>query len=221
MITTQDTLGQLAAAHPWASKIFQQFKLDYCCQGARSLDTACKEAGIDTANILSALHQEENLSSPTPDWEESDDVMIMEHIVRFYHDSHRKELPRLINMADKVESVHRGKPGVPEGLGKLLRSLFQDIETHMNSEEERVFPAIRGHKDGLAPSLRALRTDHENAGQILQQITQVTSDFSPPRHACTTWKALYLGLSAFKKDLMDHVHLEEHVLFPRQLCHER
>ncbi|MGE4159073.1 MAG: hemerythrin domain-containing protein, partial [Planctomycetota bacterium] len=95
---------------------------------------------------------------------------------------------------------------------------FLDLEKHMAEEEEWVFPAIRRQQDGLTSALKALSADHESAGRVLLHIDLMTSDCVPPHHACTTWKALYLGLSAFKKDLMDHVHLEEHVLFPRQSC---
>lgn len=218
MITSQDTLARLAAEHPWASKIFQKFNLDYCCQGSRSIEKACQQAGIDTQGVLEALQNEESLSDSTVNWDQVGDINLLEHIISHYHDSHRKELPRLIHMADKVESVHRGKPGVPEGLGELLRELMADLERHMAEEEEKVFPSIRGQKDGLDAALKTLSTEHVSAGNILHQISTMTSDFVPPGNACTTWKALYLGLSAFKKDLMDHVHLEEHVLFPRQHC---
>jgi regulator of cell morphogenesis and NO signaling len=41
----------------------------------------------------------------------------------------------------------------------------------------------------------------------------VTNGITLPRGACTTWRALYLGLGAFREDLMEHIHLENNVLF--------
>lgn len=85
----------------------------------------------------------------------------------------------------------------------------------MADEEGRVFPAILRGQGGLTSLLKNLHAEHEVAGRILHEIATLTSHHTPPSQACTTWKALYLGLAAFQKDLMDHVHLEEHVLFPR------
>ncbi|MGE4159981.1 MAG: DUF542 domain-containing protein, partial [Planctomycetota bacterium] len=181
MITSQDTLAHLAAVHPWASKVFQKFNLDYCCQGSRSVEKACQQSGIDASAVLEELQREEvNHSGPAVNWDQVADGEILEHITHHYHESHRKELPRLIHMADKVESVHKGKPGVPKGLGELLRELFLDLEKHMAEEEERVFPAIRRQQDGLTSALKALSADHESAGRVLHHFDLMTSDCVPP-----------------------------------------
>ena len=43
-------------------------------------------------------------------------------------------------------------------------------------------------------------------------------DFIAPPESCATWKALYLRLNRFTDELMEHIHLENNVLFPRALC---
>ena len=35
------------------------------------------------------------------------------------------------------------------------------------------------------------------------------------KDACPTFRGLYYGLSEFERDMHVHVHLENHVLFPR------
>ena len=39
-----------------------------------------------------------------------------------------------------------------------------------------------------------------------------------PEEACPSWRALYLRLGAFEAELMDHIHLENNVLFRRVLA---
>jgi regulator of cell morphogenesis and NO signaling len=36
-----------------------------------------------------------------------------------------------------------------------------------------------------------------------------------PPGACNTWRALWNGLEALERDLREHIHLENNILFPR------
>ncbi|MGH9827063.1 MAG: iron-sulfur cluster repair di-iron protein, partial [Blastocatellia bacterium] len=40
-------------------------------------------------------------------------------------------------------------------------------------------------------------------------------EYTPPRDACMSFKALYEALREFEADLHQHVHLENNILFPR------
>jgi regulator of cell morphogenesis and NO signaling len=62
-----------------------------------------------------------------------------------------------------------------------------------------------------------MQHEHEDAGAELESIRQLTNDHTPPAGACGTWRALYLGLAEFERELMQHVHLENYVLFPGAL----
>ena len=35
-----------------------------------------------------------------------------------------------------------------------------------------------------------------------------------PQGACNTWRALYAGIAQLNDDLINHIHLENNVLFP-------
>ncbi|MFP3408897.1 hemerythrin domain-containing protein, partial [Pseudomonas sp. SIMBA_065] len=48
-------------------------------------------------------------------------------------------------------------------------------------------------------------------------IKHTTNNVTPPPEACTTWKAMYNGINELIDDLMDHISLENNVLFPRAL----
>ena len=53
------------------------------------------------------------------------------------------------------------------------------------------------------------------AGEALAQLEALTDNITPPAGACNTWRALYAGLAQLKEDLMQHIHLENNVLFLR------
>ncbi len=58
-----------------------------------------------------------------------------------------------------------------------------------------------------------MEMEHRDHGRNLERLRQLTQDFTPPADACGTWSALYLGLAELEKDLMQHIHLENNVLF--------
>jgi regulator of cell morphogenesis and NO signaling len=61
--------------------------------------------------------------------------------------------------------------------------------------------------------IAVMRHEHDQHGAELQKLLDLTDHITPPRAACTTWRALYGGLREFKEDLMQHIHLENNVLF--------
>jgi regulator of cell morphogenesis and NO signaling len=61
--------------------------------------------------------------------------------------------------------------------------------------------------------ISVMRMEHEQHGEALQRLAMLTHDITLPRDACNTWRALYLGLRTLRDDLMDHIHLENNILF--------
>jgi regulator of cell morphogenesis and NO signaling len=63
--------------------------------------------------------------------------------------------------------------------------------------------------------VRKMMLEHETAGEILRALRMVTSDYAAPGDACISYRTLYEALAAFEKDLHQHIHLENNLLFPR------
>jgi len=59
--------------------------------------------------------------------------------------------------------------------------------------------------------------EHVNAAARLWLIRVLTNGCQPPEQACATWRACYEALDEFERDLQQHVHLENNVLFPAAL----
>jgi regulator of cell morphogenesis and NO signaling len=88
----------------------------------------------------------------------------------------------------------------------------------MHKEEAILFPMLRrGGGPAAAGPIQVMEQEHEDAAAVLESIRTLTRGHTPPAEACGTWRALYLGLAEFERELMQHVHLENHVLFPRVL----
>jgi regulator of cell morphogenesis and NO signaling len=66
-----------------------------------------------------------------------------------------------------------------------------------------------------------MTADHEDAGVILARMRDLSSGYALPENACPTFHALYRALEEFERDLHQHVHLENNILFPRAIEAER
>jgi regulator of cell morphogenesis and NO signaling len=141
---------------------------------------------------------------------------LTEHIIARYHEVHRRQLPELIGMSRRVEQVHAGKPGVPQGLADMLQKALGELEVHMRKEELILFPAMRRQGSGpLDGPISQMRHEHQDHGDVLERMTAMTDNFVAPEGACGTWRALYAGAAEFKDDLVEHIRIENDVLFPR------
>lgn len=219
MIPISEPLARLATTRPAAARVFHRHRLDFCCGGERTLDEACRAAGLDPELLAREIEALEGRSEPGLRWDERPLNELIDHILTRYHEPLREELPRLAAMASKVERVHADKPHAPHGLARHLGAMIEAVEDHLEKEEQILFPAIRaGHGQGLSMPIHVMEQEHDDHGASLRRIRALTADLVPPPDACTTWRTLYVGLEEFERELMDHIHLENHVLFPRSLA---
>jgi regulator of cell morphogenesis and NO signaling len=92
------------------------------------------------------------------------------------------------------------------------------MESHMQKEEQILFPMIRAGRGRMAlMPVQVMEQEHRDHGENLALMRKLASDFVAPEEACNTWRALYLGLAELESELMAHISLENHVLFPRAL----
>src|SRR5688572_17082160 len=211
-LTSKSTLADLATTHAGASRVFHAHGLDFCCGGQQTLADACARRGLDLALLLAELELE--LAQDFARWDERPLGELIEHLLSRFHASHRAEVPRLIEMAAKVEEVHADKPACPRGLADFLRIVADELEDHMQKEEQVLFPLILAGRGRMASMpVLVLESEHRDHARNLERLRELTGHFAAPPEACTTWRALYLGLAELERDLMQHIHLENNVLF--------
>jgi regulator of cell morphogenesis and NO signaling len=219
MTDSNVTLAHLAVTQPGAARVFLEHGLDFCCRGRRPLSEACAEKGLDAEEVLAAIEKSAPLGDDLTVWGERPIDELIDHIVARYHARLREDFPALVAMARKVEVRHAEKPTVPSGLADHLGRMQDAAFSHLEKEERVVFPQIlQTQTGGLGGPIQTLEDEHEDHGQNLLRTRELTAGLVPPPEACTTWLALYLGLERLETELMQHIHLENNVLFPRALC---
>jgi regulator of cell morphogenesis and NO signaling len=215
MTLLDQSLGALARSIPGATQLFHEHKLDFCCGGKHSLREAAAGRGIDADGIAERLAvMQAETKSEALDWRTRSASELIAHILHRFHDRHREQLPELVRLARRVEEVHGDLPYCPRGLADHLATMRQELESHMQKEEQVLFPILqRGYTPALQVPVDVMRHEHDQHGEALQVLEALTHDITLPRGACNTWRALYLGLGALRTDLMEHIHLENNILF--------
>lgn len=69
--------------------------------------------------------------------------------------------------------------------------------------------------DGSTHPIAQMRHDHDRHGEHVRHLEAIAKSFVLPKGACRSWEALYVGTAKLVDDVMEHIHLENNVLFPR------
>ena len=213
------TLADFARTQPSATRVFMRHKLDFCCGGRKSLADACASRGLDTAQILRELDAEARRGDDPPSWERRTQAELADHIESHYHAALRRDLP----LADRCGAQGRARPrgqarACPAGLADVLDANSSARWSNTCRKEERVlFPMLRRgvRGEGVYMPVRMMESEHDSHREYLERIRELTDDLRLPPHACATWTALYHGLEHVEAELMQHIHLENNILFSR------
>ena len=235
MTVPTQTVREIAQAQPSSISVFEQFGIDYCCGGGKSLGEACAAKELDVEKVIAALDlASHHGNEPIKDWTKESLESLIEHIVRTHHAYCKEELPLLSGLAAKVVNRHGGTNPELVLIQSKLAQLADELTDHLAEEEVIVFPMIvtleaekpsDDVRNGESPSsigssLEVLMTEHDAAGALLSDIRGLSGNFVPPEYACTTYHAFFDGLREFERDLHRHVHLENNILFPRAITLE-
>ncbi len=231
MINSQTTVREVALQLPQSTRVFETLKIDYCCGGSQPLAQACASAGIDVDNVMEMLAEATQSTSQVLDFQNLPLTELIAHILDTHHVFTKSEMDRLQLLADKVLAAHGGNHSELVHLDELLTRLCEDLKPHMFKEEQLLFPYIlamvqaaeQNRAVPFAPfgtvnnPVRMMMREHDTAGEILRELRALTTDYTAPADACISYQTLYQALENFEKDLHQHIHLENNVLFPKAL----
>lgn len=237
-VNAASTVRELALEIPEATSIFEKAGIDYCCGGNRSLKEACAAANLSMDEVLDSLElaeQQARTKRKDRNWQTELLADLIDHINSTHHKYTREEIARLRPLLDRVISVHGARHPELLRIRIVFNGLAQELTTHMMKEEQVLFPYIVRmeesviQKEPLLPArfgtvqnpVTMMVHDHDSVGDSLRAMRQFSLEYAPPADACASYQTLYKALLEFEKDLHQHIHLENNVLFPRAIEMER
>ena len=233
-ISSTTKVREVALELPQSTRLFEKFKIDYCCGGDQPLAVACASAGIDVQNLLELIEQVKQTPAAgngSPDLQRATATELIVYILDKHHAFTKDEMARLEPLADKVVGAHGENYSELFALRDLMRQLFEDLRPHMFKEEQILFPFIitldkarqENRPAPFAPfgtvqnPIRMMLTEHDTAGELLREMRKLSSDYTVPADACISFMTFYEALEAFERDLHQHIHLENNLLFPKAI----
>lgn len=224
------TLREIVTGNFRTAAVFESFGMDFCCRGGQTIEQSCTEHGADPFAVITALHRVTGSSAGVRDgFADLDPEQLIEFIVSHHHAYVRTMIPVLRAHTRKVAAVHGERHPETIAIAEHTEAVLQELASHMVKEERMLFPYIielfKADRSGAAAPvspfgtvqnpIRMMEQEHRSAGDELAAVRTLSSGYAPPADACTTYRICYQELQAFEKDLHQHIHLENNILFPR------
>jgi regulator of cell morphogenesis and NO signaling len=228
--TPDTTIREIVASDYRTAAIFQRYGLDFCCNGCRTIEQGCRDSGADPAALIGEL--DAVLATPAagvPRFNAWDARTLIAYIVGNHHAYVREAMPPLLRHTEKIASVHGERHPELRHIAKLFARVAAEMAEHMVKEERVLFPFIAALEEAalahegpphapfgtVANPIHMMEAEHEFVGDAMAEIRHLTGGYTPPADACATYEVCFQELAAFERDLHDHVHLENNLLFPR------
>jgi regulator of cell morphogenesis and NO signaling len=156
--------------------------------------------------------------------------------VHVHHHYLKEQLPEIKTTLLDFSEEHRKKFTYLPELEKTFLELYKALLPHLQQEEEIIFPYIRqithafqsreSYASLLVKTMRKpiellMNHEHEMVAGSLFIMRELTNDYSPPDRACTNHRVAFSRLKELDNDLVQHMHLENNILFPRAIEMER
>lgn len=153
------------------------------------------------------------------------------HIVNTHHAYVRTAIPAIKNqIQEAVKEATGNRPGLSD-IATTFDTLSDDLFKHIDGEEKYLFPYIfkllNAKKTGEKlprPGFGTIRKplahhyeEHDHATELMQKIHGLANGYQVAGDASVSLKSLYTALGTFEKDLEQHIHLENDVLFAQAI----
>lgn len=232
------SVSDIVKADYRAAEVFRKYGIEYCCGGKWPLRAVCESKDVDVNVVIAELKRSlRTIHLPSSlnceDWNIN---FLTDYIVNVHHTYLKKALPETKDELARFVENHKARFSYLQELLKAFVELFNETIPHLQQEETIIFPYIRqiahayNNKESYAALLvRTLRKpvenvmhhEHEYLNKLLGLLRQLTNGYRAPENACVSHRVVFLKLLELDNDLVQHLYLENDILFPRAIAMER
>lgn len=233
-ISKEKTVAEFVTENIKTAHIFKKHGIDFCCGGGITLEKACAKNKANLPLLVKELLTVDEVVDRAYDYDKWNLDFLIDHIISVHHSYVTESLYIISQYANKVAKVHgEHYPQVIE-INERFHKVANELNSHMQKEELVLFPYIKQltlvKKDGTLMNtphfgtvnnpIKMMEHEHESAGNIFKEINKLTNNYTAPKEACNTFRALYAKLDEFEQDLHLHIHLENNILHPKAIALE-
>ena len=234
-LSKEKHIGEIVAEDYRTAQIFKNHKIDFCCQGNRSIETVCENKSFSSKELILEIEAMQQKSETPNDYKSWPLDLLADYIEKKHHRYVEESSQILMPYLAKLCKVHgENHPELFEVADEFQKSVTE-LASHMIREELILFPYIRklveAEQDNskvLRPHFGSVRNpvemmmqDHEIEGERFKKIAELSNNYTPPEDACNTYRVSLALLNEFEQDLHLHIHLENNILFPKAIALEK
>jgi len=230
-ITKENTVAEVVSKNVGSDQVFSKYKIDFCCGGYMTLETACKESGVEFNVLKFEIETIKNIIAGNSDLNTLDLSSLIKYTSQNHHKYFDENIAQLLPLAAKVAQVHAiDHPEVVE-INMLFSKATSEILKQISLEENNLFPFIKkiNGKDRsfssneetdieiFKQSIKNIESAFTIAADIFKKVAISSSNYIVPEGACNSYKFLYEKLEEFEHELHRYIHFEKNILFPKLL----
>ncbi len=224
-------IGDIVAEDFRTAAIFKRHKIDFCCNGGRTIEAACTAKKIDPAVIYKAIEELPKGNGGDIDFSSWPLDLLADYVERIHHRYVEEKTPIIQAFLDKLCKVHGGRHPELFEIKELFDASAQDLGAHLKKEELILFPFIKNmvkakqtgeplkqpQFGSVENPVSMMKHEHNVEGERFRKIAEITDDYTPPADACNTYRVAFAMLQEFEDDLHRHIHIENNILFPKSI----
>ena len=231
-INNQSIIGEIVAENYKTASVFKKHKIDFCCNGNRTIADASKKRQLNEEELINELQEAvAHKGNAEIDFKAFPLDLLADYIEKTHHRYVDSKIAEITPYVQRIANVHGNNHPELLEVERLFLESVGDLSAHLRKEELMLFPYIRqlvkaqmsgGKKPvtkmGDAKDYIALmEDDHSVEGDRFRTISDLTDNYNPPADACNTYRVTLSLLQEFEENLHRHIHLENNILFPKAI----
>jgi regulator of cell morphogenesis and NO signaling len=231
-------VSEIVASDYRTADVFRKYGVDFYHGNKWSLEEICKIKQINIATVRTEL-EESICTICLPNalkFEEWNVDFLTDYIVHIHHAYLQRALPEIKDYLMNFMKIGQNEFAELPELLKTFTELSSSLFPHLQEEEVIIFPYItqiahayyskEPYAGLLVRTLRkpvenVMQHEHESVNQSLFRMRKLTNNYSFPNNASVSHQVAFLKLLELDNDLVQHVHLENDILFPRAIALEK
>ena len=138
----EENIGELVAKDYRTATVFKKNKIDFCCNGNRTINEAAEAKKINKQKLSSELNEilasNDQAEVNVNDWPLD---LLADYVTKKHHRYIREKTPILLQFLEKLCRVHGGRHPELLEIAELFSESANDLEEHLQKEEKVLFPS--------------------------------------------------------------------------------
>ncbi len=240
IITKEVKMADLIHMNYFALSVLNRFGIELGF-GDKSVEEVCKQNNVDLGFFLDIVNTFVDQDYfPKKHLQTFPVKLITDYLQITHNDYNDSNVPEIEELIEKMVDSNQTQKDNIVLLKKFFNEYKEELQNHINREEEVVFPYAHAIEDAFNSnkidksvielmqnySIEVFQNEHDNIEEKLFDLKNIIIKYLPQPKDVKLCKKLLHELFSLEQDLNDHARIEEKVLVPKiremeEIIHKR